>query len=96
MCVAMDQKRYLASEPQFERKTSKYLQNLHPNLKTINKYKKIHNKKIWGSGLDKTLQGPFIELSQPVGQWLRGHQYGALRIRYIISLCIFSVTLISP
>lgn len=52
-------------------------------------------KKKWGSGLCKTVQGPLIELSELVGQWLRGHQYGALRTTYMISLFIFSFTLIS-
>lgn len=37
------------------------------------------------------MQGPLLELSELVGQWLC-----ALRIIYMISLCILSVTDISP
>lgn len=68
-----------------------------PQSKPSEQWEKIKNKKKkWGSGLGKTVQGPFIELSELVGQWLHGYQYGTLRIIYMNSLCDFSVTLMSP
>lgn len=86
--VAVDWNRYMASEPQFESKMPKYFQNLHFNLKTMNSERKFRVKK-WSSGLFK------ID-SELVGQGLHDYQNSSLRIRCMISLCTFSVIVISP